>query len=487
MKSELRPHQETALAMLRQSLGQGKRTPMLEAPTGFGKTKLAAAIVHGALRKGNRVIFVVPAISLINQTVQSFWDEGITDIGVLQGQHELTNTARRVQVASVQTLQNRKIPHADLVLVDEAHRWFKFYERWFADWNATRFVGLSATPWTKGLGKFYDDLLQPTTTQKLIDEGWLSDFEVYAPTSPDLSKCRTVAGDYHEGDIADVMDRPGITGDIVGNWIKAGQERPTLCFAVNRAHAKHLQKEFIKRGVCAEYVDAYTKTDEREEIAKRFHDGEVKVICNVGCLTTGVDYDVRCIILARPTKSEMLFVQIIGRGLRTAEGKDHCLIFDHTNTHERLGFVTDIHHASLDDGKQNKSATRKEKETPLPKNCSSCAFLKPAKVHKCPNCGFAPERQPEVEVQEGELEKMRRKKKLNREATPEEKELFYGELKGYAKSQGYPEGWAKRKYKAKYGVWPNKYSSATAIEPTMTTLNFIKHEMIKWAKRKKSA
>lgn len=153
MISALRPHQTRALAMLRQSLGRGYRRPMLQAPTGAGKTILAAAIVEGALSKGNRVTFVVPALSLIDQTVQSFWREGIQDVGVIQANHELTNPARMVQVASVQTLQRRTFPESDVVVIDEAHRWFRLFERWMSDlfFERVPFIGLSATPWTRGL------------------------------------------------------------------------------------------------------------------------------------------------------------------------------------------------------------------------------------------------------------------------------------------------------------------------------------------------
>jgi superfamily II DNA or RNA helicase len=94
-----------------------------------------------------------------------------------------------------------------------------------------------------------------------------------------------------------------------------------LCFAVDRVHAKHLQAKFQAAGIVTAYIDAYTATPERNRIAKAFHRGDIKVVTNVGCLTTGIDWDVRCIILARPTKSEMLFVQMVGRGLRAAGAK----------------------------------------------------------------------------------------------------------------------------------------------------------------------
>ena len=116
----------------------------------------------------------------------------------------MTAPERPVQIASIQTLQRRGLPAADLAIVDEGHRWFGFYEHWFAhrDWSDKPIVGMSATPWTRGLGKHYDDLVIPATTAELIKDGYLSEFRVFAPSSPDLSGVRTVAGDYHEGDLA---------------------------------------------------------------------------------------------------------------------------------------------------------------------------------------------------------------------------------------------------------------------------------------------
>ncbi len=151
---------------------------MLQAPTGFGKTVVGAALVKGSLAKGRRILFVVPALSLIDQTVRSFFTEGIHDVGVIQGSHPMTDASKPVQVASIQTLQRRAIPPFDIVVVDEAHRWFEMLGVWMADpaWQRVPFVGLSATPWTKGLGKFYDDLIQVTTTAELIEAGYLSPF-----------------------------------------------------------------------------------------------------------------------------------------------------------------------------------------------------------------------------------------------------------------------------------------------------------------------
>src|SRR5208282_5722440 len=101
---------------------------------------------------------------------------------------------------------------------------------------------------------------------------------------------------------------------------KWGKDK-TLCFAVDCAHAQAIQRRFEEAGIAAGYQDARTPMDERREIKRRFHSGDFPVVVSVGTLTIGVDWDVRCISMCRPTRSEMLFVQIVGRGLRTADGK----------------------------------------------------------------------------------------------------------------------------------------------------------------------
>ncbi len=130
MNRALRPHQSQAIEMLKQSLRSGKRRPLVQAPTGFGKTLVAAAIIEGALAKGKRVIFTVPVLPLVEQTVEAFRNDGVRNIGVIQGFHMMTDWSLPVQIASVQTLQRRKIPEADVVIIDECHRWFNFYGRW---------------------------------------------------------------------------------------------------------------------------------------------------------------------------------------------------------------------------------------------------------------------------------------------------------------------------------------------------------------------
>lgn len=473
----LRPHQVRALSLLKSSLMAGKRRPMVQAPTGFGKTLLAASIVDGARRKGNRVLFVVPALSLINQTVEAFAEQGIAEVGVIQGMHELTDWSAPVQVASVQTLQRRTMPDCDLAIIDEAHNWFAFYQGWMATAKYP-IIGLSATPWTKGLGKHYDDLIIASTTQELIVNGFLSQFRVYAPSHPDLSGVTTKLGDYHEGQLQEAMNKAPLVADIVSTWKRLGEGRATLCFASGIAHAQHLQREFEAAGVSTGYIDAKTSVEDREAVAAKFADGSVRVVCNVGCLTTGIDWDVRCIILARPTRSKILYTQIVGRGLRTAEAKDDCLILDHSDTTLRLGFVTDILVAQLDDGKMRETPER-DGVVALPKECPKCTFLKPAKVPLCPSCGFKAERQSIIECEDGELVEIARKTN----ATQTEKQEVYSQLISIQRSLGYATGWVANKYRKKFDVWPRGMTEVSR-PPSPELLSWLKSEQIRYAKRR---
>jgi superfamily II DNA or RNA helicase len=484
MSATLRPGQSALIDQIDQAIEGGCRRIMVQAPTGYGKTVIAGTIANNILDAGKRAIFTAPALSLIDQTVERFYSQGVWDVGVIQAQHPLTNYARPIQVASVQTLARRKTPPADLIMIDEAHRWFDFYSKWLSSSAMTDVpvIGLSATPWTRGLGKYFDRLIIAATTQELIDDGHLSKFRAFAPASPDLTGVRTVAGDYHEGDLAGAVDKESLVADVVTTWLQRADGRPTLCFAVNRIHANHLQQKFVEAGVVAGYIDAFTPAAEREAIKRQFHAGEIKVVCNVGCLTTGIDWDVRCIILARPTKSEMLFVQMIGRGLRTADGKDDCLILDHSDNHTRLGFVTDIHHHKLDDGTKRPKAEQKAKEK-LPKPCPACTFMKPPEVLVCPACGFAPKPQCLISAKEGELVELSSRREAIA-ANKQEQITFYSELRSIAQERSYKGGWAAQQYKTKFGKFPPwEWNDYPTLAPKPTTRSWVKSRQIAFARR----
>lgn len=285
----LRPRQSAAIEAIRQAVKEGHRRIVLQAPTGFGKTLTAAHLIASSLAKGNRPLFTCPAITLIDQTLRAFEREGIRDIGVIQAKHERTDWSAAVQIASVQTLIRRPLPECHFLLIDEAHINFDaLNQRLDCDeWKDKIAIGLTATPWAKGMGHRWTKLIIAATVQDLINEGYLSSFVVYAPADdrePDLSGVRTVAGDFEEKGASAVMSDAVLVADVVKTWKERAQGLSTFLFAVDRAHAKSLQEEFEKASVPCGYIDAYTEREQRTAIFQKMRRGEYSVIASVGCL-----------------------------------------------------------------------------------------------------------------------------------------------------------------------------------------------------------
>lgn len=481
-KKVLRPHQERSIQQVRQSLAQENLRVVLQGPVGFGKTLVATKMIEGALAKGKRVVFTAPAVSLIGQTVKALQSEGIRHIGVMQAKHPMTDETAPVQVATVQTLAKRGVPEAALVLIDEAHIRSEVLDEFMLrhDGNkGVRFVGLSATPWRKGMGRIWQDLVIPITTRELIDAGYLSQFTAYAPNIPDLSGVKKRGGEFVEEQLAELMGDSKILGNVVENWLANGQDRPTLGFGVDRKHARSMMEAFQRAGVASAYVDAFTDSVERDRIGRQFKNGEVRVIWSVRTMTTGVDLPVSCIIDAAPTASEMLHIQKLGRGLRVNPGTEDLVIFDHAGNLLRLGMPDEIEYDELDRTAPGERQQRAPAAERLPKECANCGTLQSAKV--CPCCGH--ERKPppsEIEAAEGELRQV--KGKVAR-ATTEDKQRWYSALLWMARDRGYKDGWAANQYRQKMGVWPRGLVDAP-VPPAPEISNWVKSRQIAWAKAK---
>ncbi len=449
-------HQAQSVELLRRSLSAGKKRPMLKVPTGGGKTRTAGAIIERMRERGKRALFIVDAISLIDQTVEAFYELGLREIGVIQADHPMTDWSRPIQVASVQTLQRRGMPDADLAIIDEAHVRNQWLEQQITagEWASRPVIGLSATPWAKGLGLVYDDLIAPISMRDLIEQGRLLDFRVYAPSHPDLAGVATTGGDYNGAQLGDRMGDSGLIADIVSTWVKLGENRLTLCYCVDRAHAKKVQQRFLDAGIPAEYIDMATDSYERRKIQQRLESGQTKIVCNIATLTKGIDWKIGCIIIARPTKSKMLHVQIAGRVIRANSGYPDGLVLDHSDNMLRLGLPTDIGDEPLCRKRKGERKDPEQKD-PLPKECPACNFLKPPKTRECPVCKFVPEVTSDLEEEEGELIQIGGKKRL---VTMRDKQDWYSGLLHIQRERGYKPGWVANQYRERFGVWPRGLS-----------------------------
>lgn len=452
MPKKLRPYQLRAIESLRAALTQGMKRVCLYSPTGSGKTEIGMAMIRLALGKGKRVVFLVNRIELCVQASKRFNNAGI-EHGIIQGDNT-KDVHAPVVVCSIHTVAKRGMPDADLILIDEAHGvpGSKAFRDLLFKLNNLPVIGLTATPFSPGMGKahkelggaLFEGMVPAATIRELIDQKYLVDVEVYAPSEPDLSGVKIVAGDYNEKQLGDAVDKPNLIGDIVSHWQRLANGTSTVVFATNQVHSRHIVEQFKAIGVAAEHIDCYTPDDERQAILARVRTGQTTVISNVGILAEGWDHPAcSTMVLARPTRSLCRYIQMAGRILRPFPGKERGLILDHSGTVARLGFPTDDLPLALDDGRPNSSKSKKEERAePLPKPCPKCSYVKPARVHACPSCGFEPERQNDVIVSDGELVKVERKKPIKKEVG----QHVYSQLLGYANEHGFKSGWAYHKY-----------------------------------------
>jgi superfamily II DNA or RNA helicase len=493
---ELRDYQQSAINGLRNGFRAGHKHQVLQMATGSGKTHVAAVVIKNAVKKGLRVWFVVDNLELVEQTVKVFESHGL-DVGVIQAQHEKTDYRKMVQVVTAQTITRRwkildkmREYHPGLIIIDEAHCQYRAHTEIKGMWKDNVIIGLSATPWAKGMAKMYTNLIVGATTQKLIKDGYLCDYIAYATYTPDLKKVKLLAGDYKTDSLDKEYNNKTITGGIVDTWLEKGENRQTICFAVNVAHSKSITAEFNNRGVAAAHIDGYTDKEERQEIIEDFKAGKINLLSSVGVLTKGFDCpSATCLIIARPTKSLMLHIQILGRLLRVSPCGRDGIILDHAGNISRLGFPDDDMPDTLNDDKKKDALTKKRDELKkmekAPKACLACGHLH--HEFKCPGCGKVPIVKHGVNHASGELVKIKQSimQKRNKDTSKSDKQRFYSAALGYAAKKGFKEGWAANAYRDYVGVWPNAMQKVTG-ENTPEFQNFLTAKNIRYAKRKGS-
>lgn len=490
---QLRDYQLRGLDKIRARLARGLKRVLLYLPTGGGKTITAVAMIRGAVDKGHRVLFIANRKQLVVQASEHLTRAGISH-GILQGENTRSLNAT-VLVCSIDTVHVRGIPDdIGLIIIDEAHAvaGSEKYRKLLFKYNRVPVVGLSATPFAHGLGRHYDelngalfqDLVVGATIRELIDRDNLVDVDVFAPADPDLTGVKSQRGmggeiDYNEKQLAEAVDKPALIGDIVAHWFRLARGKQTVAFCTNIPHSMHVVEAFKAAGVTAEHIDYHFTDDERKDVLGRFARGEIMVLSNVGLLAEGWDCPAtEVMILARPTKSLIRFIQMVGRVLRPFPGKGRALLLDHSGTVGRLGFPTDDLPLELDDGKPGKSSSRRERKPTTSKPCPSCKYVRPAGVHQCPKCGFAPQRQSDVEIADGELVKIQRRRIA---ASRFEKEKTFAGLLTIAQERGYAPGWAAHAYRKIFGVYPRGLAQL-AGPPSEDLRKWVRSQDIAFAK-----
>lgn len=411
---ELRDYQVEVVDKLREGTRAGHRRQVLCAPTGAGKTVIAGDLIRKALAKNSRVKFIADRISLVDQTSLRLHEAGI-EHGVIQGQ----NTARTwmpVLVCSAQTLESRgMVSETDMFIIDECHTQRKSIGKMLEAAGKT-VIGLTATPFTAGMGKFYTNIVNARTTDDLILSGHLTPLKVFCATEINMDGAATNGlGEWKDSEVA--SRATPIIGDIVSEWVTQtnhafGEAVPTLLFTPTIDFGNMMVEQFNQAGYRFAQVSAYGG---RENIPK-FRRGELDGLVSCEALAKGFDVpDVRCVISARPYKKSLAaHIQQIGRGMRAhpESGKEYCLLLDHGGNYLRFAEATEnfwkygCH--ELDDGtkKKKKQQAREQRE----RKCAKCGYV--MRVTKdelvCGNCGnTVVRRPPAVNVVSGRLTEYR--------------------------------------------------------------------------------
>lgn len=476
MALELRQYQSDTLEALRNGFAMGNRSQILYAPTGAGKTEMAIALLEAVKKKGNKAAMLLDRIVLCEQTSQRLNGYDI-DHGVMQSGHWRYRPYENIQVCSAQTLEKRgDFPGLDLLIVDEAHQTRQQTMQFIKNNPHIRVIGLTATPFTKGLGKTYSNVVSTVTTKQLVDKKFLVPLRVFISTEIDMEGAKKVAGEWSQRETTKRGMK--ITGDIVAEWIKKtheiyGRPRKTIIFCSGVEHGTDLSRKFAEHGynfVSISYKDDdQFKADAIEDFSKP--DTEIHGLIATDILTKGFDVaDVMIGVSARPfSKSLSSHIQQMGRVMRSYEGKEFALWLDHSGNYLRFrGDWDEVYEngvQELDDGKEKtkKEPTDKEKKE---SKCPICQHLWPSGSDTCIHCGHVREKRNKVEVEAGVLQE------LTGAMTREDKQEWWSQLQWYVRNQGWSSGRAAHTYRDKFGVWPRGLHD-TPTPPSHDVVKFI--------------
>lgn len=495
---DIRPYQLEAIDQCRRAFASGSRRILLQAPTGAGKTVIAAQIVESAARKGRRILFLAHRRELVNQCADKLRRFGV-DYGILMAGED-PSYEYEVQVASIDTLrvrcmknQRQPMPKADVVIIDEAHRamsrtYQQVIEYYVKEHNAA-VLGMTATPIRsdgRGLGSTFESMVRCPSIRELTKAGYLVPVQYYAPTIPDLTGIKIVRGDYDERELEKAMDQRKAVGDIVENWVRVASDRPTIVFATSVKHSMHIRDEFVRAGFRAAHIDGTMGLADRDEVLRGLASDKYQIVTNCMVLTEGFDDPkLSCCVLARPTKNPGLYLQMAGRTLRPSPGKSDCILLDHSGNVYEHGFVADDRSWELSEGKAANNGKAKQRPAERrPITCVKCAHVYEGQL-RCPRCRHLPERKGKyVDTRHADLNRIaeeERRSAKKKVFTQEDKQRWYSMLTDYALRYNKKQGWVAHAYRDKFGVWPRDMLP-WPVEADAEVKAFIRHKQIRFAK-----
>ena len=467
---EQRIYQKEAIQNCRNAFGIKKKSVLLVMPTGAGKTVVFSQIAKNAVEKNNNVLILVHRRELVTQASRKLAAINV-DHGIIAAKFKPTDAP--IQIASVQTLVRRLdttkfVP--SLIIIDEAHHavagsWEKILNHYP---KAIR-LGVTATPCRldgRGLKEFFDDLILGPTIPELVEQGYLSPHRVFAAPKPvSLDGLKTRAGDFAKDELSERMKEYVIKGDTIEHWRKHANGVPSVAFCCDILHAEAVVERFNDSGIRAGIITGEMKNDDRDQVINDLSSGRIQVLVSVDVVSEGFDLPIiGCAILLRPTKSEGLYMQQVGRILRPQKNKV-AIVLDHVNSTRDHGFVDDVRNWSLNAKRKSK---RENQQAPSVTVCEKCfATYRPQRI--CPCCGFEKEiARRKIRFEEAELIELKREEvRLNAEEKTQRNTEYKNaktlqDFLAIAERRGYKKGWA-------YFAFKNK--GVKTIKPADNSLN----------------
>ena len=469
----LRDYQQTSLDALRDGFLAGHRIQMLYAPTGSGKTESAISLMEATAEKGNCVAMVMDRRVLCDQTSKRLEKYNIQHGGLMAG-HWRYRPEEKIQVCSAQTLEARgSFPGLQLLIVDEAHTTRASTIEFIKNNTRVRVIGLSASPFTKGLGDIYTNVVNATTTKALVTSGQLAPLRVFVATPIDMTGAKKVGGEWSGAEASERGIK--ITGDVVTEWAKKtheiyGEPRKTIVFSAGVAHGQDLARGFSEAGHNFISISYRDDDDFKAEVLADFSrpGSNIMGIVATDILTKGFDQADVCIgISARPfTKSFSSHIQQLGRVMRPHESKEYSLWLDHSGNYQRFvdqmddlfeNGVSELHEGGDDRSKPEPTDAEKEAA-----KCPACGAFWPRDADFCFHCGYVHARRNAVVAVAGEMiEVGSSSKKGKKEFTTEQKQDWYSQLLYLEGTWRVKKHWAYAMFCKKFEHEPRGYSNAS--------------------------
>lgn len=342
----LRPYQKDLIQTIFDRWRYHRRV-MAQLPTGGGKTIVFSTIAHAFIRRGGSVLILAHREELIAQAASKVADITRSPIGTIKAGHRPDSTLA-VQVASVQSLVNRLAQYKkfDLIIIDEAHHaTASTYRTILEAYPQAYQLGVTATPIRldgSGFQDCFDDFVLGPTVAELIDAGYLAPFRLFAALHPMATQgVKIRSGDFSASEVAAVNDGVALSGNLIQSYRQYAQGKQCVVFAINVSHSIAIADRYNQAGIPAYHLDGNTPDQERKTVMERFKQGEIKVLSNCGLFEEGLDIPALEVVqIAKPTQSLTRWLQMVGRALRSAEGKSHAIIIDHTPNWEIHGLPT---------------------------------------------------------------------------------------------------------------------------------------------------